>query len=102
VVGRELEQTLGQNLRERRLAQRLTQAELADLANVSVGAIRSLESGAGSSTATLVKALRALGADDVIAAVAPKRAPFNPLDLLDPRPRAASPKRVRHRAVEHR
>ncbi len=98
----ELEQTLGDGIRAVRLARRLTQVELADRANVSLGALKHLESGAGSTTTTLVKVLRALDADDWLHRLGPPEQPFDPLALLEQRQReqrrAAGPRRVRRRA----
>jgi transcriptional regulator with XRE-family HTH domain len=96
----DLERQLGQRVRALRLSARLTQQELADQANVSIGALKHLESGAGSTTTTLVKVLRALGQQDWIATLGPGPEPFNPLDLLAERRRKAPkahPQRVRHR-----
>ncbi|MGH9110035.1 MAG: helix-turn-helix domain-containing protein [Acidimicrobiales bacterium] len=99
----ELEGTLGRSLRAVRIARRLTQAELADLANVSVGALKHLESGAGATTTTLVKVVRALGEERWLDRLAPAPAPFNPLELLDARKgddiRPRAPQRVRRRPV---
>jgi transcriptional regulator with XRE-family HTH domain len=97
----DLEQALGGRIRALRIGQRLTQVELADRANVSVGALQHLESGAGSTTTTLVKVLRALDQERWIETLGPGPAPFNPLDLLEsrqqPRRKPSRPSRVRHR-----
>jgi transcriptional regulator with XRE-family HTH domain len=98
----ELEVRLGRHLRAVRIASDLTQAELADRANVSLGAVRNLETGAGSSTSTLTKVLRALGQERWIDALAPPPEPFNPLRLLEQRHaeerrRPKGPPRVRRR-----
>jgi len=95
---RDQEVLLGRNVRELRLSTRLTQRELAERANVSVGALRNLENARGSSTATLVRVLHALGNDGWIAQLAPSSS-FNPLDLVAQRrsaSRARGPGRVRH------
>jgi transcriptional regulator with XRE-family HTH domain len=97
----ELERALGGHLRDLRISQHLTQTELAERANVSVGALKHLESGSGATTTTLVKLLRALGQEQWIDTLGPVRGPFNPLELLKSREkqrsRAAPPTRVRHR-----
>jgi transcriptional regulator with XRE-family HTH domain len=94
----ELERELGQNLRAVRIAGDLSQVELADLANISVGALQHLERGEGATTATLVKVLRALGREEWLSTLAPP-APFNPLELLEVRRkearRSAAASRVR-------
>lgn len=98
----ELEQKLGDNVRAVRIARRLTQAELADRANVSLGAVRHLEGAKGATTTTLVKVLHALDREGWLDALAPPAAPFNPLELLESRQkqgrRATQPQRVRRRA----
>src|SRR5580698_9107008 len=95
----DLEHELGLNLRAVRIARELSQVELAELANVSVGALQHLERGEGATTATLVKVLRALGREDWLSTLAPP-ASFNPLELLEVRRRearreAVGPPRVR-------
>ena len=90
-----LEQTLGRNVRAVRLARRLTQLEVAERANISLGAVKHLESGAGATTTTLVKVLRALGAEpwlDTLAPPAPAAA-FDPLQLLQQRQQQAAAKK---------
>ncbi len=99
----ELGQRLGERIRALRSARRLTQAELAEQANVSVGALKHLESGAGATTTTLVKVLRALGEERWIDTLGPATEAFNPLRVLEARQRAATPTRatrVRHPRAE--
>ena len=95
---RDQEVLLGRNVRDLRRSKRLTQRELADRANISIGALRNLENARGSSTSTLVRTLHALGNDAWLVQLAPSSI-FNPLDLVEQR-RAASrprgPRRVRH------
>jgi len=97
----DLERTLGRNVRAVRIAHERTQVELADRANVSVGALKHLESGAGSTIATLVKILRALGEEEWLDTLAPAPAPFNPLDLLAVRERSVRTD-PEHRRVRRR
>jgi transcriptional regulator with XRE-family HTH domain len=96
----DLEMELGRRVRALRVARRLTQGELADRANVSVGALKHLEHGSGSTTSTLVKVLRALGEDAWISTLGPRPEPFNPLDVLAARQgrgtRTGRPSSVRH------
>lgn len=99
----ELEQRLGKRIRALRAARRLTQIELAEQANVSVGALKHLESGVGATITTLVKVLRALGEEQWIDALGPAPEAFNPLRALEARERAAKgarATRVRHRRTE--
>jgi transcriptional regulator with XRE-family HTH domain len=97
----EFEHEVGAQVRVLRIARRLTQVELAELANVSLGALKSLEQGRGSTMSTFVRVLHALGRDEWLRSLqssAPSSADFNPLDLLTPR-RATSRRtiqRVRH------
>ncbi len=86
-----LEARLGQSLRHERIAQGLSQAELADRANVAVGTVKSLENARGSTLTTLVKIVRALGRETWIDALAPSPPTFNPLDLLAAQRSAATP-----------
>ena len=95
----ELEHRLGGRIRALRAARRLTQTELAELANVSVGALKHLEGGRGATTTTLVKVLHALGQERWIDTLGPAPEAFNPLRLLEARQRAttsARATRVRH------
>jgi transcriptional regulator with XRE-family HTH domain len=101
----QLEERLGGNLRATRLARGLTQGELADRANVSLGAVKSLENGRGSTLTTLVKVVRALDQHAWIDDLRPPARAFNPLDLLEEREqrrrRPAARQRVgRRRAPE--
>lgn len=60
----EVLQALGQRLRTQRLAQGLPQRELAQMAGLSLGALRKLESSGQSSLETLVHVVQALGLVD--------------------------------------
>lgn len=85
-----------------RIAKRLTQAELAELANVSLGALKHLESGSGATTTTLVKVVAALGQAGWIETLAPPPATFSPLELVEARDQQRKqerPRRVRRQAV---
>jgi len=99
----DLERTLGRNVRAVRIAQRVTQLELAESANVSLGALKHLESGSGSTTTTLVKVLQALDKASWLDTLGPAPEAFNPLSLLEAREREArrpkGPPRVRRRSA---
>jgi len=86
----ELEQRLGERLRALRIQRDLTQAELAEAANVSLGALKRLERGMGSTTTTLVSVLRALDQERWLDALGPAPSRFNPLDVLEARNRRAA------------
>jgi transcriptional regulator with XRE-family HTH domain len=94
----ELERALGRQFRILRIQQDLSQAELADRANVSIGALRHLESGHGVTTTTLVKVVRALDRQAWLEDLAPSPT-FSPIALLEQRREveraAANPRRVR-------
>jgi transcriptional regulator with XRE-family HTH domain len=93
----ELERKLGDNLRAVRLVRRLTQAQVAERANVALGAVKHLENGSGATTTTLVKVLRALEREDWLDALSPPRTMFNPLELLQAQrrePKAPASRRV--------
>ena len=60
----EVLQTLGQRVRAQRLVQGVSQRELAQMAGLSLGALRKLESSGQSSLETLVRAVQALGLVD--------------------------------------
>ena len=98
----DLERALGNQLRDLRIERRLTQSELAEHANVSLGAVKNLERGAGSTVTTLAKVLRALGEEHWFDTLVPDQHAFNPLDLLEVRrtQRQRRPTRVRHHRTE--
>jgi len=62
--GSEILHELGARLRAQRLAQGLPQAELAAMAGVSLGTIKSLERGATASLDTFIRVVQALGLTD--------------------------------------
>lgn len=62
---------LGQRLRDQRIRIGYSQEDLARMANVSTRSIHHLETGGSSTTATLVKVLRAMGITDDLKAIAP-------------------------------
>ncbi len=77
----EWEEHIGDQLRRARLRDGLDQAGLAEAADVSIGALRNLERGNGSSLKTLVRVVRALGREDWLAAIAPA-VTVSPIDVL--------------------
>ncbi len=62
----EILRELGGRLRAQRLAQGLRQADLAGMAGVSVGTVKSLEATGVSSTDSWVRVVRALGLQDAL------------------------------------
>ena len=79
---------LGQRLRDMRLAQAYTQQSLADKAGIGLRPLKDLEAGRGSRVLTLIKVLKALGAEDAIQSLAP-RPTISPMDMLT-RPKGRS------------
>jgi len=77
----EWEAILGDQVRRARLAKNLDQARLAALADVSVGAVSSLERGKGSSVRTLIAVLRGLERTDWLESLAPA-VEVSPMHLL--------------------
>ena len=76
----ELETLLGERLRALRLNQNLDQITLAQRAGISVGALKNIENGAGSTVKSLLSVLRALGREEWLATIAPI-ATINPLTM---------------------
>lgn len=87
----EIQTQLGDRIRQLRLNADVTQAALADRAGVSARAVRSLERGEGSSLATLIRVLKALGAESSLDAIAPQPT-ISPMALLE---RGKAPQRAR-------
>lgn len=95
------EALVGDQIRAGRIAANLDQATLADRADVSVGAVRNLEGGKGSTLKTLIRVLRALDRTDWLEALAPPIT-ISPLQMLatkrsspGPRQRVVSRRSVR-------
>ena len=90
----ELETVLGEQIKKLRLSRNIDQATLAERAGISRRALQNLEAGAGSSTASLLSVVRALGREDWLALLAPT-ATINPLYMVRARrerQRATSPR----------
>jgi transcriptional regulator with XRE-family HTH domain len=89
---------LGGTLRLRRVAAGLTQEDLATQAGIGLSAVKHLESGQGANLTSFVKAIRALGAEDWLDALAPPAEPVvSPMQLLRQRQRATDPRTRRVR-----
>ncbi len=85
------EAVLGDQVRQVRIARNLDQAQLAKLADLSVGAVSNLERGKGSSLRTLLAVLRALGRTDWIESLAPTVG-VSPMQLLRSKQKAPQPR----------
>ncbi|MHB8379333.1 MAG: helix-turn-helix transcriptional regulator [Acidimicrobiales bacterium] len=94
----EWEQRIGDEVRSLRQRQRLTQAELARRANISLSAVKYLEKGRGSSLATLVRIARVFKRTEWLASFAPPEPVVSPLAVLREHQRLAKvgARRVRH------
>lgn len=90
------EQEIGAQVKRARLAENLTQADLAELANIGLSAVRSLEAGQGSTLRTLVGAVRALGLEDWLGALSPDPG-VDPIALADAMRRSAPRRRASQR-----
>jgi transcriptional regulator with XRE-family HTH domain len=93
----EMEASLGQRLKQLRLAKGLDQLTLAARAGISDRALRNLESGLGSNLRTLLSVVRALGREEWLKTIAPV-ATINPLQLT----RGASARQRAPRRVSKR
>ena len=89
------EAIVGEQFRSLRLARDLDQAQLADLAGVSLGAVKGLEQGKGSTLKTIVRLARALDREDWLRSLAP-RPTVSPIDVL--RSSRTEPRRRVYRA----
>lgn len=87
----EWEAALGDQVRRVRIAQNLDQARLAQLADVSIGAVSNLERGKGSSLRTLISVLRALGRTDWLESLGPAVG-VSPMQLLRAQQKTARPR----------
>jgi transcriptional regulator with XRE-family HTH domain len=67
----EWEAMIGAEVRAARIAANLDQSELARRADISLGAVKNLEAGKGSSLKTLVRVVRALGRTEWLESLTP-------------------------------
>lgn len=87
---------LGADLRERRVQAELTQEALARRADVGISSVKNLESGAGANLTTLIKVVRALGAEDWLEGLAAPAGPtVSPMQMLLAQRRSPTRQRVR-------
>ena len=66
------EMSIGEQVRRLRLANSLDQEQLAKAANISVGSVKNLENGKGTSLKTLVMILRALNEEKWLGTLSPE------------------------------
>lgn len=86
---------LGEQFRTTRLRANLEQVDLAARAGVSVGALKNLEGGKGSSLKTMIRIARALERTDWLQALAPAVS-VSPMQMLQGR-KAAKPRQKVYR-----
>ncbi|MHB1618334.1 MAG: helix-turn-helix domain-containing protein [Metallibacterium sp.] len=84
---------IGQRLRAARIRAAMEQTELAEAANISVGTVKNLEGGAGSSLRSLINVLRALQLLGVLDTLPPADMP-SPLQMVRSHGRVRLPQRV--------
>lgn len=89
------EAEIGEQFRTLRLSRNLDQAQLAELAGVSLGSVKGLEQGRGSTLKTIVRLARALDREDWLRGLAP-RPTVSPIDVL--RSSRTEPRRRVYRA----
>ncbi len=75
------EATLGEQVRRLRIANSMDQQQLADAANVSLGAVKNIESGKGSTLKTLIMIARALNVEQWLESLSPETT-VSPLQML--------------------
>ena len=93
----ELEAVVGEQVRARRLRANRTVDDVAYEAGVAAKTVQNLERGRGSSLATLVRVLRALGAEDWLETLAPVE-PVSPVAVVE----ASRSQRARQRGKSSR
>ncbi|CAN5581080.1 hypothetical protein BH24ACT5_BH24ACT5_00840 [soil metagenome] len=94
---KEWERQLGKDLRRERIAGGSTMQEVANRANLSVGALRNLEHGRGATVGTLIRVLRALDRTDWLESLA-SDVDVSPMEMLRQRQRDRARQRVRRSA----
>jgi transcriptional regulator with XRE-family HTH domain len=72
---------IGEQLRRLRISCGMDQSQLASAANISVGAVKNLEGGKGSSLKSLIMVLRTLKADEWLSTLSPEAA-VSPMQML--------------------
>lgn len=78
----EWEKQLGEAIRGLRIQQKITQQELAKLANISLTGLRNLETGRGSTLRSFILVIRALEQTNWLQELTPQVRPISPMELL--------------------
>lgn len=87
----DLAREVGKQARDYRIRKGMEQAEVAEVAGVSERTVRDLEQGGGSSLATLLRVMKALGTLDGLDKLFPQAVTIDPLAMLK---RSTPPQRV--------
>ena len=96
----EWQATLGEWIRDSRLARGIDQRTLAQQADVSERALRNFESGSGSTLSTVIRVVRALDRENWLAALDEGAAGPSPIELLRQAQRKpAKPRRAPRRSA---
>jgi len=93
------ELTIGEQIRRLRIANEMDQAQLAGAANISVGSIKNLENGKGSSLRTLILVVRALNAERWLNNLSPLVS-ISPMQILRDQKLSAPRQRVYKKRVQ--
>lgn len=93
------EARIGEQFRALRIQQDLDQETVAEMASISRGALRNLETGAGSSLGTIIKVARALDRTDWLDALDDTAGEISPMEMLrrqqrEPKPRQRARRRT--------
>jgi transcriptional regulator with XRE-family HTH domain len=94
----EWEVQLGRHLHDLRLRQNIDQRQLAARAGVALNVVKHLEKGKGSTVASMIKVLRALGREEWLGTLAPQIS-ISPMQMLKSKPvrqRASRAKDIPH------
>jgi transcriptional regulator with XRE-family HTH domain len=75
------ERIIGEQIRAMRIGHEMDQSELASAANISVGSVKNIENGRGSSLKTLILIVRAIGGEQWLELLSPPDA-FSPMQEL--------------------
>lgn len=92
----DMEVDLGAQLRAERLDLDLDQITLANRANISVGTLKNLEAGRGSTLASVIAVIRALGHEEWIDSFRPE-SEVSPMAMLREREQMRTPRRASRR-----
>jgi transcriptional regulator with XRE-family HTH domain len=93
----EWELALGAQVRALRIAEDLSQEDLAGRADISLGAVKNLEGGKGSTLRTVIRVVRVLDRTDWLEALAPPIT-ISPLQVAAARAKAQPRRRVSRRS----